>query len=583
MEDPDGSTAIQTFGARTWDLDLDAFAELQGGMTYKLAFASSGIRGPDILPLFVDAEPVHGIALDAGTANGTIRLVDTGLPPVEGSFVALEAEPADGFALAAWTVTDATGGVVPVRTEFDGTPGFLMPDSDVFVTASFSQPHAIDLRDEPRGVSVQRVAANGILGDEAAPGALVEIEAMLHVAPELTLAASGVSTASGVPVACSVRRSGLVVAILSFTMPDEPVVVEPVLERAPPAASIGEERGNVVPAAPDAACRSFVPAFTGEYAFRGEHGGVFQPEIYAVDGLWVQTSYDQAGPDGNDVAVSTATATLLAGREYFICWQSTCCDLLTVVNTGATYDEDLLPAVVTEAGAGGTLEVSAERAVEGHPISIHATPAPGFRVVGIVAVDASGASVQIFEPKDDIETAPYFAMPSRSVTVRATFAPVFPAYLDDADDFVKANYLAWALRYGKADPNGTHEEAFLLDIDPDTPLDGKALLEITDFAVTPTNLLFEIASDATVLVAKSGPDDGYVNNGVLVIQGSTELDPRSFSWGSPWPVSGKNGRILVEMQFPTGNIPDASFFRAKLVPFPFYLFHAPRPDEPEVP
>ena len=575
MEDPDGSTAIQTFGARTWDLDLDAFAELQGGMTYKLAFASSGIRGPDILPLFVDAEPVHGIALDAGTANGTIRLVDTGLPPVEGSFVALEAEPADGFALAAWTVTDATGGVVRVRTEFDGTPGFPMPDSDVFVSASFAQPHAIDLGEEPRGVSVQSVAANGILGDEAAPGALVEIEAMLHVAPELTLAASGVSTASGVPVACSVRRSGLVVAILSFTMPDEPVVVEPVLERAPPAASIGEELGNVVPAAPDAACRSFVPAFTGEYAFRGEHGGVFQPEIYAVDGLWVQTSYDQAGPDGNDVAVSTATATLLAGREYFICWQSTCCDLLTVVNTGATYDEDLLPAVVTEAGAGGTLEVSATRAVEGHPISIHATPAPGFRVANLVAVDASGSSVRIFEPYDGIETAPYFTMPSRSVTVRATFAlDGLPAYLADADDFVKANYLAWALRYGKADPDGTHEEAFLLDIDPDTPLDGKTLLEISDFAVTPTNLLFEIASDATALVAKSGPDDGYVNNGVLVIQASTEPDPRSFSWGSPWPVSGKNGRILVEMQFPTGNIPDASFFRAKLY-VPHEMLHAP--------
>ena len=68
--------------------------------------------------------------------------------------------------------------------------------------------------------------------------------------------------------------------------------------------------------------------------------------------------------------------------------------------------------------------------------------------------------------------------------------------------------------------------------------------------------------------------DGYVNNGVLVIQASTEPDPRSFSWGSPWPVSGKNGRILVEMQFPTGNIPDASFFRAKLY-VPHEMLHAP--------
>ena len=185
---------------------------------------------------------------------------------------------------------------------------------------------------------------------------------MLHVAPELTLAASGVSTASGVPVACSVRRSGLVVAILSFTMPDEPVVVEPVLGRAPPAASIGEERGNVVPAAPNGVCRSFVPAFTGEYVFRGEHGGVFEPEIYAVDGLTVPTSYDTEGPDLNHAFVSIATATLLAGREYFVTWVSPRCDLLTVMSNGTTYDEDLLPAVVAAAGPGGTLAVSARTA-----------------------------------------------------------------------------------------------------------------------------------------------------------------------------------------------------------------------------
>ena len=164
---------------------------------------------------------------------------------------------------------------------------------------------------------------------------------------------------------------------------------------------------------------------------------------------------------------------------------------------------------------------------------------------------------------------PFIMMPDEDVTVAAEFRPVYPGYLDDADDFVKANYLAWAARYGKADTDGTHEEAFLLDIDPDTPLDGKALLKITDFAVTPTNLLFEIASDATDLVAKSGPDDGYVNNGVLVIQASTEPDPQTFLSGSPWPVSEKAGRILVEIPLTPGNVPDKAFFRAKLVPTPY--------------
>ena len=572
MSDPDGEYSITTFGARTLDLDLNAFAELQGGMTYKLAFSSEpGLRGSEVLPLFVDAVPVHGIALDVGTANGAIRLVDTGLPPVEGSFVALAAEPADGFALGAWTVTDATGGVVRVRTGFDGTTGFLMPDSDVAVTASFAQPHGIDLRDAPRFVSIQSVAANGILGDEAAPGARVEIEAMLRVAPELTLAAAGVSTASGVPVACSVRRFGLHGAILSFTMPDEPVVVEPVLGRAPPAASIGEERGNVVPAAPNGACRSFVPAFTGEYVFRGEHGGVYEPEIYAVDGLKVPTSYDTEGPDLNHAFVSIATATLLAGREYFVTWISPRCDLLTVMSNGMTYDEDLLPAVVAEAGPGGTLEVSATRAVPGHPISIHATPAPGFRVASVAAVDANGSPVQIFEPKDDCATAPHFTMPSLSVTVTATFVPTLPWYLDGADDEVVENYEAWASRYG-ADPAGTNLVAFLLDADPAAAVPaGAEPLKVVDFAFTNGVLRFEIASEWVAFQNPNPPPPGVVRvtsrlgNGILVLRSAPSLPCDDADWEESllWIVDWlPDGHVVAEFEPKRGaSALPARFFR----------------------
>ena len=131
---------------------------------------------------------------------------------------------------------------------------------------------------------------------------------------------------------------------------------------------------------------------------------------------------------------------------------------------------------------------------------------------------------------------------------------------------MKANYLAWAARYGKADTDGTHDEAFLLDVDPAAPLGGRTLLEISDFAGTPTDLLFEIASDAAELVKKEDPGTGYVNNGILVIDRGPEPDPRSLNSGYPLPVSAKDGRILVEIPLTPGSVPDAAFFRAKLVP-----------------
>ena len=57
------------------------------------------------------------------------------------------------------------------------------------------------------------------------------------------------------------------------------------------------------------------------------------------------------------------------------------------------------------------------------------------------------------------------AMPARDVTVSAAILPLFPPYLEGADEQVKTNYLAWAATYG-ADDAGGHEAAFLMNVAP---------------------------------------------------------------------------------------------------------------------
>ena len=63
------------------------------------------------------------------------------------------------------------------------------------------------------------------------------------------------------------------------------------------------------------------------------------------------------------------------------------------------------------------------------------------------------------------------ALPARDVTVSAALAPLFPPYLDGADEQVKTNYLAWVETYGYDDA-GEHEAAFLMNVAPEaTPVE----------------------------------------------------------------------------------------------------------------
>jgi hypothetical protein len=149
-----------------------------------------------------------------------------------------------------------------------------------------------------------------------------------------------------------------------------------------------------------------------------------------------------------------------------------------------------------------------------------------------------------------------------------------PAYLDGANERVIASYAAWAAKYGP-DVNSAHETAFLLDIDPATPIPaGAALLKIVAFRITPTSMYFEVASDVTTFVEK---ENGMLGNGFLALSLTPSLSSDS-GWSSPVtvPFEIRNGRAVIDMQDdsedgeqgePESPMPPALFFKASITPF----------------
>ena len=129
----------------------------------------------------------------------------------------------------------------------------------------------------------------------------------------------------------------------------------------------------------------------------------------------------------------------------------------------------------------------------------------------------------------------------------------YPAYLDDAYDFVIENYESWTAKYGP-DTNGTHEAHFLLNIDPATPIpEGAALLKVTDFRIERGILYMELGSDVADLTARTfwGGEVGLngtecLCNGFFVLRSGGDLS-NTAGWGEldATVYPGENGRVVV--------------------------------------
>ncbi len=103
-------------------------------------------------------------------------------------------------------------------------------------------------------------------------------------------------------------------------------------------------------------------------------------------------------------------------------------------------------------------------------------------------------------------------------------APEYPAYLAQADESVKSNYVAWAARYG-ASTDAAYATRFLLDKDPAAVIPaGAALLKAVEFRPAGTGFHLELASDVSTLFQPAGrTGSASLCNGILLLDMATNL------------------------------------------------------------
>ena len=499
--------------------DIDGIVRLSGGSSYYVDVYFYP-EDPVEASIVVGLSAAHGVESDPDIAHGRVEPVDFDGNPVdealEGARILLDAEPDNGYALAAWNVVDATGAPVPVRWDFDEEiTYFRMPGTNVLVSATFSRAHALTL-ETPGPTYVEQATANEI---PVAPNRYVaaagaEVRAAYWVASGWTIQTFVVETADGAAVPFATEPDDYGYVLVRFTMPASAVAVTPVPVRADlPELVLGT---NAIAAA---GVWRFVPPTNGVYSFT-----LADPQDWDLflEDDWGYAAGETWGAGNIDVA-------LVQGVVY-------CADLssrgggATTLTIERIDDAALYPVVIDAAHATVGRQFDAAPAGRTFPFTLVASP--GWAIADVVATDADGTELDLTH----WNTQYYFEMPASAVTVTATFAPALPWYLDGAGDEILWNYDAWAARYG-ADPLGTNLVAFLLDADPAVAVPaGAEPLKVVDFALANGVLRFEIASEWVAFQNPNPPPPGVVRvtswlgNGILVLRSAPSLPCDDADW-----------------------------------------------------
>ena len=141
-----------------------------------------------------------------------------------------------------------------------------------------------------------------------------------------------------------------------------------------------------------------------------------KPEVATVDANGKVTAV------GAGAATITATATDGSGEK------ATCTVTVKAPPEPEPEPEPTPPpyipptyAVPVPETTGGTVEVSPSRASSGRRVTITTQPAPGYELESLTVLDSRGSEIALTAQGDGKYT---FTMPSRKVTVQASFAPV---------------------------------------------------------------------------------------------------------------------------------------------------------------
>ena len=171
----------------------------------------------------VPEQPKHSVVVDDETENGTIS-ADYELAEA-GWTVTLTANPDAyrGYAVRSVTVTDEDGADYPVTDRGYNEYTFIMPATDVFVTAEFGIPIYAITTDCPSAAATGcelETDEEAETGDDVAVWVTVFDEFLLE-----SLTVTGDTTGAGYPVSLDYHRDGSALYRYKFTMPGEPVTV----------------------------------------------------------------------------------------------------------------------------------------------------------------------------------------------------------------------------------------------------------------------------------------------------------------------------------------------------------------------
>ena len=124
--------------------------------------------------------------------------------------------------------------------------------------------------------------------------------------------------------------------------------------------------------------------------------------------------------NGKVTAVKEGTATITATAADGSGKSATCTVTVEKPYTPPPYIPPTYAVTVPET-TGGTVEVSPSRASSGRRVTITTQPAPGYELESLTVLDSRGSEIALTAQGDGKYT---FTMPSRKVTVQASFAPV---------------------------------------------------------------------------------------------------------------------------------------------------------------
>ena len=151
--------------------------------------------------------------------------------------------------------------------------------------------------------------------------------------------------------------------------------------------------------------------------------------------------------------------------------------------------------------------------------------------------------------------------------VRLVYGIAYPTYLGDADDTIRANYLAWAAKYGP-DTASAYESCFLLGVDPaavPAALGGSSsisptgsLLRVVQFNATTKGFHLELASDYAPLFQPldpdGDPDPTLLCNGYAMLELATGFaafasPAETIRMPAPVSIDAATGRAVLDLDF----------------------------------